>query len=472
MAGGKAASLGAMGVVLCSLCCSGGETPPTEIDALSPCAVDNGGCGAGVACENARGMPSCGGCAPGQAGMPPNCLDIDECAERNGGCDVLTSCTNANVTGQAPVCGPCPPGYAGTGEMGCADVDECAIDNGGCGPLSTCSDVDPPGTPPACGTSRPAIDRLEPSSNPPGSVVLVVGRGIEQATTREIRVAGSPLAQTDIQWPPLVSRFAGMVAIHLPANIPLGLVEVEILNDGGGSNPAPLEILDSFPPGPEPPSDFVFPSPMDVASVPVVTVDPINDAPASSLHYRYDFDGSAANGEDVQSQCVAAFTGVEEPFLDVFDADGFIRNNFCVLEGPTGELNGLCLAPSDALFENVPYAVDTCCDGNDASTLDCESGRVVACTGDDCVSVDCARFRFVPESPFFGTWNLAENRFELTVARRTGMVDYVGECLAADVDADPEVPGVQRPCRDLLLRDPAGRQVLFPIDAQSDFRCD
>ncbi len=48
--------------------------------------------------------------------------DVDECVFDNGGCDPLTKCTN--VPGSR-VCGPCPPGFDGTGESGCKMSNPC-----------------------------------------------------------------------------------------------------------------------------------------------------------------------------------------------------------------------------------------------------------------------------------------------------------------------------------------------------------
>ena len=42
----------------------------------------------------------------------------DYCHSNNGGCDLLTECINSSG---GPTCGPCPPGYSGTGEIGCND---------------------------------------------------------------------------------------------------------------------------------------------------------------------------------------------------------------------------------------------------------------------------------------------------------------------------------------------------------------
>lgn len=63
----------------------------------------------------------------------------DPCATDNGGCDPLTACTS--IGGRHRACGPCPAGYAGTGEAGCADVDECLADNGGCGAGTVCANL-------------------------------------------------------------------------------------------------------------------------------------------------------------------------------------------------------------------------------------------------------------------------------------------------------------------------------------------
>jgi hypothetical protein len=64
--------------------------------------------------------------------------DINECATNNGGCDTLTTCFNTNGGFN---CGPCPPGFQGTGLSGCTDVNECATNNGGCVTMVSCTNT-------------------------------------------------------------------------------------------------------------------------------------------------------------------------------------------------------------------------------------------------------------------------------------------------------------------------------------------
>lgn len=442
---------------------------------VDECASNNGPCGAGVLCVNDIGSYACGNCPPGQTGTAPDCLDIDECAIANGTCDPLKTCTNVSPSSSPPLCGACPAGYEDTAAGRCADIDECALDNGGCGPLSTCMSASVPGVPATCGPNRPAIDRLEPSSNPPGSFVLVVGRAIERATTREIRVNGVVLAETSIEWPPADLRFGGTVAIQLPASLaPGGTVNIELVNEGGVSSPASVGILSDFPPGPWPPSRYIFPRAPDVTSVPLVTVDPVSAAPPTGPGYEYDFDGNAANGEDLQSQCLASFAGTECLDSDVFDDQGFFTRESCSQDpNPSveeDEVAGTCIFGSDVLFGRLGDAQPMCCDGGDPLTPECDSGVILPCSNANCS--DCAEpVEFVPCNSFSGNWNIADNRIQLTVARRTGPIAYQGECMALDTDADPATPGTQRPCGDVLLRDPEGRQLLLPIDSEGSFSC-
>lgn len=66
------------------------------------------------------------------------CQDINECLTNNGECDPRTACTN---TFGKRICGPCPSGYAGSGEAGCIAIKKCYEDNGGCDPLTTCTNT-------------------------------------------------------------------------------------------------------------------------------------------------------------------------------------------------------------------------------------------------------------------------------------------------------------------------------------------
>jgi hypothetical protein len=116
----------------------------------NPCAVDNGGCGAGVACkEGAKpGTWVCGdSCPPGFTGSPESgCVDVNECAVNNGGCHKLSACRN---TPGSRTCSSCPKDFAGDGYVGCFDVNEC--------PAGDCSDRIPThaetATPPVVTTS-------------------------------------------------------------------------------------------------------------------------------------------------------------------------------------------------------------------------------------------------------------------------------------------------------------------------------
>jgi len=71
-----------------------------------------GGTGGTAAAPSTGGAPggAPSGGAPGTGGAPSPC-SID-----NGGCDPLTSC---GVVDNFLMCGPCPPGYGGTGADGC-----------------------------------------------------------------------------------------------------------------------------------------------------------------------------------------------------------------------------------------------------------------------------------------------------------------------------------------------------------------
>ena len=104
----------------------------------NPCAVNNGGCAADVACKegSAPGSWLCGdSCPPGFSGSPQTgCVDVNECAIANGGCHKLSACRN---TPGSRTCSTCPKDFAGDGYVGCFDVNEC--------PAGDCSDRIPAG---------------------------------------------------------------------------------------------------------------------------------------------------------------------------------------------------------------------------------------------------------------------------------------------------------------------------------------
>jgi hypothetical protein len=126
-----------------------------------------GGTGYKLVCKgNSVGDPSC-------AAAPPTSTTSttlpDPCLSGNGGCDPLTSCTNDEGS---PLCGPCPGGYAGTGDTTCTDVNECATDGGGCtsgflcanSPGSfACNDVN------ECATNNGGCSTLAACTNTAGS---------------------------------------------------------------------------------------------------------------------------------------------------------------------------------------------------------------------------------------------------------------------------------------------------------------
>jgi hypothetical protein len=423
-----------------------------------------------VACGGSHSEPAAsavGEAGPGGAGGGPM---IAPGAGGTGGGEIAagggSSLGGANGGGGMPSDGDCPAGQTGAAPS-CVDIDECTLDNGGCGALSSCTNADTSGAPPLCGPSRPAIDRLEPSSNPPGSFILIVGSSIDRASTSEIRVGGQPLPEASILWPPAGERFAGSVAIQLPESLTAGSsIDVAIANGAGISSPASLQVLPTFPAGPWPPETWVFPSPVDERGVPIVTVDPVSASAANGPGYRYDFDGNASNGGDLQSTCVASFIGEECLDEEVVGDDDSPTRSFCQLDPDLDvdddETRGTCVLRNDPLFGSLPDAVLMCCEGGDPTTTDCD-GALTPCADASCTGCDDTA-EFVPCSPFSGSWDFdVSNRLQLTVMRSSGAVAYVGECSGRDEDFAPDQPGMQRPC-DLLLRDPDGRQLFLPID--------
>ncbi|XP_054719322.1 cubilin-like [Uloborus diversus] len=89
-----------------------------------------------VVCLNIPGSFLCGPCPPGYTGSGRRCTDINECEYQNGGCSTnpFVQCTN---TMGSRTCGPCPPGYMGNGVQ-CNFVGVCSIARGGCHPLASC----------------------------------------------------------------------------------------------------------------------------------------------------------------------------------------------------------------------------------------------------------------------------------------------------------------------------------------------
>ena len=104
----------------------------------NPCAVNNGGCAAGVACKQGATPNTwlCGdSCPPGFTGSPESgCVDVNECTIGNGGCHKLSACRN---TPGSRTCSTCPKDFAGDGYVGCFDVNVC--------PAGDCSDRIPAG---------------------------------------------------------------------------------------------------------------------------------------------------------------------------------------------------------------------------------------------------------------------------------------------------------------------------------------
>src|SRR5688572_11805713 len=69
-----------------------------------------------------------------QAGSPAG----NGCAVNNGGCAAGVACKDGPKP-ETWTCGDsCPPGFTGSPETGCLDVNECAVNNGGCHRLSAC----------------------------------------------------------------------------------------------------------------------------------------------------------------------------------------------------------------------------------------------------------------------------------------------------------------------------------------------
>jgi CUB/sushi domain-containing protein len=79
----------------------------------------NSPCDPFAICTNTTGGFECA-CPSGFTGNGFTCTDINECLVANGNCDALTTCTN--VPGSR-TCGPCPAGYAGTGDTACIRRD-------------------------------------------------------------------------------------------------------------------------------------------------------------------------------------------------------------------------------------------------------------------------------------------------------------------------------------------------------------
>ena len=143
-------SLAALSAVILVSVASGAWRAAGQQTANSPCAVNNGGCAAGVTCQEGptAGTWRCGdSCPPGFTGSPQTgCVDVNECAVNNGGCHRLSACRN---TPGSRTCSSCPPDFAGDGYVGCFDVNEC--------PARDCSERIPVGadkaTPPTVTTS-------------------------------------------------------------------------------------------------------------------------------------------------------------------------------------------------------------------------------------------------------------------------------------------------------------------------------
>lgn len=126
----------AVGTHSCGPCPEGfGGDGTTGCYDLNECETANGGCDADATCTNTVGSRTCA-CTYGFTGDGILCTDIDECAEANGGCDSLSSCTN---TPGGRSCGPCPAGYAGSGDTGCEPELHCAA--GRCEHGGTCVEV-------------------------------------------------------------------------------------------------------------------------------------------------------------------------------------------------------------------------------------------------------------------------------------------------------------------------------------------
>lgn len=115
------ALVGALNVAFSTPDSVSGFQGPTAREAKTSCAVDNGGCGAGVACLEGPAKAFCGACPAGYTAAGTKCEDVNECATDNGGCDPRTGCRN---TPGSRICGECPDGFAGDGYSGCTDVNE------------------------------------------------------------------------------------------------------------------------------------------------------------------------------------------------------------------------------------------------------------------------------------------------------------------------------------------------------------
>lgn len=103
---------------------------------LDECAGLERVCDPLTTCTNLPGSYSCGPCPPGYRGTGDSaCTDIDECAEQLALCSPLVACSNTEGSYR---CGACPAGYRGDGHT-CDDIDECAESLDSCDPLVSCT---------------------------------------------------------------------------------------------------------------------------------------------------------------------------------------------------------------------------------------------------------------------------------------------------------------------------------------------
>ncbi|MGV3619673.1 MAG: hypothetical protein ACO1OB_02590 [Archangium sp.] len=117
---------------------AGIDAGQSVVDAGPSCAVGNGGCDALTTCTVSSGVIVCGACPGGYSGTGElGCVDVDECAA-DAGCGPLNVC--ANLPGSFS-CAACVSGYRGDGDGGCVDVDECASDAGVCDWHTTCTNT-------------------------------------------------------------------------------------------------------------------------------------------------------------------------------------------------------------------------------------------------------------------------------------------------------------------------------------------